>query len=59
MTETGYQACTALKSRALDELLAQHGQDLYRHVTVTELGEMVEEQAVRILRREGSLAAAA
>ena len=45
--------CTGIEAEALDELLADHGRDLYRFVTVNELAEMIEDRAHRIVRRRG------
>lgn len=43
--------CTGVEAEALDELLAEHGRDLYRFVTVNELGEMIADRALRLVRR--------
>ncbi len=45
--------CTGVEAEALNELLAEHGRDLYRFVTVNELGEMIADRAIRIVRRRG------
>ena len=56
---TPFPHCTGAEAEALNELLAEHGRDLYRFVTVNELGEMIEDRALRIIRRRRAVRQAA
>ena len=60
MTEShSFPKCSGIETEALEELLAEHGRDLYRFVTVNELGEMIEDRVMRILRARPPLDRAA
>jgi|GEM_PF-5933506 len=45
------------RAAALDAILAEHGQEVRRHVTETELSEMIEERATQLALRNHRQAA--